>query len=556
MAQLQIAVFLKQDARHCDEPDVQQLKQPDQSDRGIKNSQRGEKNCEQSSHERFELTLTTPEKHSQHGCNHRQQAAKPIEQLWRPRRLDSALRIKAHHQSGKHIGKQSEVWRLITERREDIDGHTARRHCTGDQGRQSKAGPGERGTTAHDRHFTKIIGSDAFENGFTDEQCHRESCHHEQRVTDMVERDGQKRKRIFKFVQHTVQHTGRGLWAASLILGATMIAAHSAYAGVCNGQQVMIAIQRPDGSRFAVGAEKDRLEAFLTQRRAQLANESARMDRMSSNVLRVETATAFDRAQAQVPAFASWVYGWASNYVFSYELLFASAQSGMRSVRDGTPVVAGIETTVRQSVETAFQRRVLEPIQFDQALDDASREAFERGLSEWRRFLVAEAAAWDQFGRDHCIMAVVPSGSGVPLIDLKVRTADSSELATPDHPTMEPSQQFAVRALRPLGVRALMLGLRLAEIGSLAALPAAFGFAGAPGFFAGAVLTTGAVWLVDYSINATDAALHRAEFEQELVARLAAVKEKTDETLVQSVVAGLSRMTTPYRDSLTLRGMR
>lgn len=550
MSELQVAVLLKQHTGNGNEPYVQQLQEPDQRHGGIHNRDCSENDCEQGCHEGFELTGMTPEEDCQRQGSQRQQDAKTIKKLRNTWSVDHALRVEPAQSGHEHFGKKREIRILFAQRRQDIHGQTTRGKQSGEQSGQRESRSCHAGTTANNRHFAEIIRANTRENCFSHEQRDGEAREDEKRIPYMVENGAQKSERKFKFVQHAVQRHGQRFARIGLILFSFPLFAPLAFAGPCEPHQTIVAVQRPDGRSMFLGVEPAALSSFLQQRLTQTNKEADRLDHMAQAIVRIETATAFDRAQAQVPAFANWVYGWASNYVFSYELLFAAATSGARSIKQGEPILANMENTVRHAVETAFQRRVLDPIQFDATLDNASREAMDEGRAEWKRFLEREARLWEQFAETHCVMLTVPAGVNRIVIDLRTPSLNAAGASAPEHPAVDPSQQFAIRALRPLGVRALMLGLRLAEIGSIAALPAALGVAGAPGFIAGAVLTTGTVWLIDYSINATDAALHRSAFEQDLITRLGAVKEKTDEALAQGVAAGFSRMMMPYRDSL------
>lgn len=312
----------------------------------------------------------------------------------------------------------------------------------------------------------------------------------------------------------------------------------------CNPQDPVIAIEN-DAARMTVAVPADGLRRFLTQRAEALDVARKRIGRIGQATLRAEIGESFANLRQNVPPFVAWTYGWTTSYVFSYELIWAGARAGAASVWNGEAPGPAMQHSIDEAVSAAFRRRVLDPSEFEKGVAEGVAAATLLMSREWEMFLKAEEEAWRKFAATGCAVPAngAKAAQGVSL------DAKAAGFASPGGLALDETQfgdVFARRALRPLGTRAVVLGLRVFEIGSIAAIPAALGIVGVSGVAAGfaAALTT--AWTIDYVINATDAALNRVAFEEALLERLAEAERRVGERIETALSEELARRADVY----------
>lgn len=312
----------------------------------------------------------------------------------------------------------------------------------------------------------------------------------------------------------------------------------------CRAQDAVLAVET-GASQESIAVPSDRLRAFVAQRGVALEAARERINRVGHATLRAELAESFAHLRERVPGFVAWTYGWTTSYVFSYELIWAGARAGAKSLWNSEAVTPAVQQSIDEAVTAAFRRRVLEPSAFEKGIAEGTATAAQTMTREWTLFLKDEEDAWRRFANAGC---KVSAAQVKPAHVLSFR-ANANEFASPDAHALDEAQfgdVFARRALRPLGTRAVVLGLRVLEMGSIAAIPAALGIVGVTGVAAGfaAALTT--AWTVDYILNAADAALNRVAFEEAIFQRLAEAERKIEERIEAALGLELSRRADVY----------
>lgn len=341
-----------------------------------------------------------------------------------------------------------------------------------------------------------------------------------------------------------IANIARALGGAALAFFMTTTWSAAQDRPACNPQDPVIVIET-DAARVTVAVPADRLRRFLTQRAEALDVARKRIARIGQATLRTEIGESFAHLRQNVPSFVAWTYGWTTSYVFSYELIWAGARAGASSLWNGEAPTPAIQHAIDDAVSAAFRRRVLEPAAFEKGVAEGVATAALVMTREWDFFLTQEEEIWRKFAASACAL---PDGGAKPAQSVSFG-AKAAGFASPGGPALDETQfgdVFARRALRPLGTRAVVLGLRVLEIGSIAALPAALGIVGVSGVAAGfaAALTT--AWTIDYVINATDAALNRVAFEEALLERLAEAERRVDERIEAALGDELARRADAY----------
>lgn len=313
----------------------------------------------------------------------------------------------------------------------------------------------------------------------------------------------------------------------------------------------LLVIETRSGNHSA-HVSRESLDAFIEQRRAALAAARERIARIAQATVKTEVGDAFINVRERVPGFVAWTYGWASSYVFSYELIWAGARAGAVSAWKGEEAWPAVQKSVDDAVSDAFRRHVLEPARFEKGVIEGANAASEIATQEWRFFAQAEEEAWLRFARAGCQPGVGAAPQGAQLAFPMRQDA----FTPPKTHAIEEAQfgaVFARRALRPLGTRAVVVGLRILELGSLAALPAAVGLIGATGA-AGVAATIATAWTVDFVINATDSTFNRAGFEGAILERLSEAERRIEQGIDGALGAELTKRADAYAQSLA--GMR
>ncbi len=296
-------------------------------------------------------------------------------------------------------------------------------------------------------------------------------------------------------------------------------------------------------------ASADDVSRFASRRTAAADLRKVRIEQIGLQSAQAEIDLVFDDVRARVPPFGAWAYGWTSNYIFSYELLFAAIKGAWTRLTDGDAVLPGLEDSIDRAITAQFKRRVFEAADYGRKLATARDAASDDLTAEWRRFLAAETSAWMSFAATATCEGTLAPARARMVVDLSERTARSSaEVVEPLE--LREADAFKLRALRPLGARVAILVLRVFEVGSLAMLPAALGLAGSPALILGSVLTVGIVWGIDYLINSVDAALHRQTFEAAVYERIGVLKKSTDDAMQNIIKADLVLLSTKYIEGL------
>jgi hypothetical protein len=308
----------------------------------------------------------------------------------------------------------------------------------------------------------------------------------------------------------------------------------------CGPSPPTISLILPDGATLAVSASTARLEAFAHERRSALDGALARVEALGREAFAAGMSAPFASAYGHLPAFAEWAYSWIGNYIFSYQVMFAAGRAGGTSVLTGGPLVPAAKEAVTAAVAREFDARVLAPARLHQSIETSLVDARTLVREELERFFRSERAAWERLAAASCRPAgeaagdatrrVAVAGSFIPV--------DREPVAEQVTVSDEVTGVFAVRAVRPFGVRL--------AIPTLAAL----GIGGASGFGAGLALSAGLVWSLDYVINSIDATMNRTRLELLLVSQVRAEELRLTTTMGRMLRAGLDAGTAGYRDGL------
>ena len=306
----------------------------------------------------------------------------------------------------------------------------------------------------------------------------------------------------------------------------------------CGPDPLSVAIILPEGDRLLVSAPADRVEIFAQERLQSLNKELARIETLGRDTFAASMVAPFAGVHGQLPEFAGWAYSWIGNYIFSYQVMYAAGKAGSASMLSGAAPITAAKEAVAATVGQEFDARVLVPARLREHLETALADA--RGLvyEELERFFRAERSAWLDFAAESCrassparnAQRVAVNGAYLPTSPTE--TVDTVAL---DHNV---TRVFAVRALRPFGVRIAIPTL------------AAFGIGGTGGLGAGLVLSAGLVWSLDYAVNAIDSSMNRSKLELMLVARMQSEERRLAEEAGGELRAGLEAGNAGYRDGL------
>jgi hypothetical protein len=305
----------------------------------------------------------------------------------------------------------------------------------------------------------------------------------------------------------------------------------------CGSDQPRIDLVLRDGRTLRINAPAARVQAFAEERRQALDAALMRIDDLARQSFAAGLSESFGRAYVLLPGFSDWAYSWIANYVFSYQIMFAASRAGSAGLFTGD-FVSEVKDAVGGAVGREFDARVLIPARIERDLEAALADARALVYDELERYFQRERAAWEEFASNTC----PPAESG----NATHRLVVAGLFVPPVHepPTVEAGVKgdvagvFAIRALRPFGVRV--------AIPTLAAL----GLGGMSGFGAGLVLSAGLVWSLDYFVNVADAAVNRPKFELALVSQVRAEELRLATEAGALLRGGLDAGTASYRDGL------
>jgi hypothetical protein len=336
---------------------------------------------------------------------------------------------------------------------------------------------------------------------------------------------------------------GRWLGTAAIVSSILLLSYSvlpSATNSGCGSGQPTVDLVLVDGRIVRLSAPAERLGAFAQERRRALDAAVIRIGDLGRQTFAAGMSEPFARAYLRLPEFSEWAYSWMGNYIFSYQLLFGASRAGSAGLFNGDAFVSEVKEAVGGAVAREFDTRVLVPARIERHVEIALADARALIYDELARYFLRERAAWEEFIADACR----PAANG----DATLRLAVAGAFIPPDRdPLMveagandEVSKVFAIRALRPFGVRVAIPTL------------AAFGIGGMSGFGTGLVLSAGIVWSLDYLVNGIDTTINRSKFELLVAAQVHAEELRLADEAGNILRLGLEAGTSGYRDGLEL----
>lgn len=268
-----------------------------------------------------------------------------------------------------------------------------------------------------------------------------------------------------------------------------------------------------------------------------IAATQARMD--------LAVGAAFTAMNGRVVAYADWIYGWISSYAISYKLALVATESVTRQFAEGDTtalmsrteddlvgyVADRFETSVVRSEEVAgaFERGWRDALAFAEKLD---RALADRRRSEFTARLLVEGIPAADPARARLTATMVDPGRR--LIDARQIGEIDFKLA-PLGGEQGPANVILLRSLRPLALRMASWSVRLmlaVGVGSAVGIPALGGAGGISSALITGLSAIGALWTLDYLINAVDARLYRASMERRLIAVVATARREISDQLL------------------------
>ena len=234
---------------------------------------------------------------------------------------------------------------------------------------------------------------------------------------------------------------------------------------------------------------------------------------------RLAVRDVYGDVEGRVPDYGAWVYGWLSSLWTSAEVA-ADAVTGMATaLLDGAePPFDRAERYVTERVRGHFENMVLRPEETNQRL----RESWGRAVT-----------LTQDLGRKADIS--LPPAPPFPLEGAAHDAADAQ------------SSTILVRTVRPMGARVLSLAVRFGAAGSLGAMaaPSIAASSAIADYVLSSAIASVAVWGVDWSVNAIDAALHREDFEADLLLSVRLQERETRDRLQAAFDAWLDAAAAP-----------
>jgi hypothetical protein len=308
--------------------------------------------------------------------------------------------------------------------------------------------------------------------------------------------------------------------AALVLVAALAIGPARAPHAAGEGAEAVLLWRAGPDEAFRVVVPRAALVSFRDGRRAAARAEADAARAAGQSLLAAEIAAAAQALMREVPGFSEWAYGWVESYVIAYKAVGRAA-----GAFDGeTGLAEAYRAAVGGIVGEQLRLSVLGPAATEARLT-AAAERLQVLLETRRRSAqLAEEAAWGAFLASAGRVARLPA-EAVPRDACPAPTLASLGAMPIADPSDAQLDLMVLRAARPFLGRAGLFALRLTVLGGssgevaglVGALvqPSVAGFAALSG-------TTLALWAGDLALSRIDAALHRAEFEAQLAAGIAA----------------------------------
>ena len=410
----------------------------------------------------------------------------------------------------------------------------------------------------HDRDLVEVGGRQSMKRVVGEEQHeHRDrknDCGGDRALNQMAEKSVVRDHRPYlprlplsrlRLSRLPLPHSRVGHWLGTAAIACSILSISysvllSATNSGCGSNQPVFDLILVDGSTVRVSAPAARVAEFAHERRVALDAALIRIDELGRRTFAAGVSAPFANAYVRLPGFSEWAYSWIGNYIFSYQILFEASRAGGARLFSGDGFVSEVKQAVSSAVAREFDARVLLPARIERHVETALADARALIYDELERHFQRERAAWEAFAGDSCRPAagggatqrLVVAGAFIPP-DIEPPTVEAGVNG-------EVSKVFAIRALRPFGVRVAIPTL------------AAFGIGGMSGFGAGLVVSAGVVWSLDYVVNSFDETMNRSNFELLLVAQVRAEEQRLAAVAGGILRGGLDAGTASYRGGLDL----
>jgi hypothetical protein len=299
-----------------------------------------------------------------------------------------------------------------------------------------------------------------------------------------------------------------------------------------------------DGSLHRVPVNRSALTSFIAGRNAALEAERERLVALGAAMASTAGSLTFAEVKQHVPRYVDWAYGWLSSYVMSYQVLYETVRTVYGDARDGWPMP--ISEAIGQGLGNFARRRfheiVVQPVLDDRtllreseqiaALESEWKHVVDANFDAWQSFLTTRSGKWETLPQDAVPRADAPDTMLLDLAPARMtplltdRTAlDMRAPITQLDDIRDDRYRVLIRATRPFVARLAVLVLHV-TVATPVAIGAAIGFGlgGFPGAAIGYGIVLTGVWGADFAINRVDRALHRGQFEAEVLDAVGAVE--------------------------------
>jgi hypothetical protein len=287
---------------------------------------------------------------------------------------------------------------------------------------------------------------------------------------------------------------------------------------------------------------------LLRRQKLALTEERGKLRGLADLAVETTTRIEFGHMRLRVPTYADWAYGWTSSYVASYQIIYRAFQGAWAHLMSDQPgsVLVAMTNEAADVVRARFREIVVRPDRTQVTIDREWRQTRELIDSELQRVQKAQALV---------LRDLPPAGALGPAARvLPPRESGLGAVLEAETPDID---AVLLRSTRPMATRVGILALRLTEVGSVAALVGSLGFSLGPvsGVAVGIVVGVGIAWGIDYLINRLDAALHRAEFEQQGLELVAALENDTRSLMLADLVERIEQGIARLEDELAARSL-